>query len=442
VKKKKPPANVLTNIRSNWLSRGVSLAKAGVRAGGMATAQWFSDDPDVIKKNLLKHVHSLAKEMGQLKGSAMKVGQLLSTYGENFLPKEVNDVLKTLQQQSPPLAWKKVSALLKKELGKKLEDLEIDPDSWAAASIGQVHRGVLKATGAPLVVKIQYPGVKDAIDTDLKFFKVLLTMSRFIPRSPRLDQIFDEVREMLYQEMDYSKELAFTKKFTSLLADDPRFVIAKPFEGYCTDRLIVSSFEDGFVADEEAVQSLPQERRDAIGAAFLELYFRELLEFRLMQTDPHLGNYRIRLRQDGEDQLVLFDFGAVREIPADFQHSYRYLMEGVLAEDPKLIGKGGRAIGLLQPDDTPELVEKYCELCLLIGEPFSKAHSKNYDWGSSDLPKRVASKGSELVFGFKPRTPPRELVFLDRKLGGVFVFLSVLKSRLDARPILQAALRR
>jgi predicted unusual protein kinase regulating ubiquinone biosynthesis (AarF/ABC1/UbiB family) len=432
----------LSKLRTGLFSRGLSLAKAGLRAGSLATSQLLSDDPEKTKQRLFKTVEALATEMGQLKGSAMKVGQLLSTYGENFLPKEVNDILKTLQQKSPPLTWAKIEPRLKDELKNQMSSLDIEKVALASASIGQVHLAKRKSDGLLLAIKVQYPGVQGAIDTDLKFLKVMLSLTSFVPRGPRFDQVFDEVRDMLYQEVDYRKELSFTKKFRELLYADSKFVIPTPIEDLCTPKLMVTTFESGVTPDSLEALTLPLERRNRLGKAFLELYLRELLEFGLMQTDPHLGNYRIRIQPDGNDQLVLFDFGAVRTVSREFQQNYLWLMRGVHDQNPEFIERGGRAIGLLQPNDSPELIAKYVELCLLIGEPFSEQHSQDYDFGNSDLPRRVAKAGSELALNFKLRAPPAELVFLDRKLGGVFVFLTVLKCKMSGREMLADMINR
>jgi predicted unusual protein kinase regulating ubiquinone biosynthesis (AarF/ABC1/UbiB family) len=262
-------------------------------------------------------------------------------------------------------------------------------------------------------------------------------MSNLIPRGPRLDQIFHEIREMFYQEVDYHHERAFTERFAAALAGDERYRVARTFPEYCSRRVFTAEYLSGVRADASEAQALSQERRNRLGAAFLELYLKELLDLRLMQTDPHLGNYMIEIDPQGEnDRLVLLDFGAVREVPADFLAEYAALVDGGARKDERAIERAGRRLNLLQPEDPLDLVREYVELCLMLMEPFDGV----YDWGASDLPKRVAAKLARVAFQYRMRSPPRELVFLDRKLGGVFIFLSVLKCRMNARPILERAL--
>jgi predicted unusual protein kinase regulating ubiquinone biosynthesis (AarF/ABC1/UbiB family) len=443
----------LNEIRTSMLSRGLSLARASIRAGSVAANQWLNDKGDGTQAPIwMAQVEAVIRELGQLKGTAMKVGQTLSMYGEHLLPKEVNDVLKTLQQNSQALAWPAIKAIIEKELGaERFAELEIEETALASASIGQVHRARVKATGEVLALKVQYPGVDRAVETDLKLLKFILNVSDLVPRGPRFDQIFEEIREMFYQEIDYRNEFKFGEQFRELLKGDPRYIVPKAHARYSTSKLFASEFVEGVRADSAQAQALPVERRNRLGMAFFDVYLKELFDVRLMQTDPHLGNYLIQIAEDGNDKLVLLDFGAMRVVPADFLRTYAMLVEGGLKRDGHTIEKGGRRLNLLLPEDPMTLVEDYVQLCLMLTEPFSLpewnvapptllAADGSYDWGASDLPKRCAVVMKKVATNYKLRAPPRELIFLDRKLGGVFIFMSVLKCQLNARPTLERAL--
>lgn len=423
--------DTLKEIRSGLLSRGLSLAKAGLRAGNLAASHFRNQDPN--KPAWLGKVEYLVKELGELKGTAMKVGQTISMYGEHLLPKEVNELLKKLQQDSPALAWEAIRARLIEQLGEeKFNELEVEHNAIACASIGQVHKATIKSTGEVIALKIQYPGVDSAVETDLKLLKFILNMTELVPRGPRFDQIFAEIKEMFHQEIDYELERDFGSKFAELLKDDERFIVPEVHPRYCTKKVLAMEFVEGLRADHPDVQALLQDRRDRIGLMFLDLYLRELLEFRLVQTDPHLGNYMIQIDPNGaRDKLILLDFGAAREAPLDFLEGYRNLIEGGVLKDSRLIENGGRHLGLLQPQDSIELVDDYIDLCCLLTEPVRGM----YDWGKSDLPKRVTKRVGHFMTAYRLRAPPRELVFLDRKLGGVFIFLSVMKCVVDTREI-------
>jgi predicted unusual protein kinase regulating ubiquinone biosynthesis (AarF/ABC1/UbiB family) len=444
------PLNPLKKIKSGVFSRGLALAKVTVSVGAQAASHAVgslfakeADKDDRIRALLTGQVEVLARELGQLKGSLMKVGQMLSVYGEHFFPPEVNQVLKSLQSQSPPLEWAVIEKLLRRQLhpfgDARIAELEIDPEPLASASLGQVHRARRIKDNRELVLKIQYPGVDRAIDSDLSSLRSLLSIARLLQAGPRTDELFREVKQMLHQEVDYGKELEATRFFRDALAGDPRYIVAEVFPEYSTSRLLALSYEAGVPVDSPEVLGLSQERRDALAVAALDLYFRELFEFRLVQTDPHFGNYRVRLGGAGKgDRLVLFDFGAVRKVPESFLKSYRVMIRGAFDNDPAAVIRGAEGIGFLQQDDPPELRQQFVDLCLLIMEPFQESFmTTGYDWGGSDLPRRVARQGSKMIFSFRLRVPPREVVFLDRKMGGIFVFLSVLKVRIPTRDLLK-----
>lgn len=438
----------LSSLQTAFLSRGLRLAKTSLKIGALAAEQAvrsrLGDSPsqkDVNARLLTQQIEILTEELGQLKGSVMKVGQLISIYGEHFLPEEANRILKSLQFQSPTLAWDKVKAQIEKELGAKtLEALEIQETPWAAASIGQVHRARIKSTGEEIALKVQYPGIDTAIETDLKFLKTILSMGPLLPSGPRFHQIFDEVREMLYREVDYRLEIETTARFGEYLKEDARYLVPKVYPEFSSQRILATEFIDGVNLDGREVLGLSQEERNALGEAYLDLYIRELLDFKEVQTDPHFGNYKFIRRSDASrsGKIVLLDFGAVRDAPDDFLFHYKKVMTGGLLRDRSLIESGGRGLGLLKPEDPLELVDHYVNLCLLITEPF--ASDEPYDWGSSDLPKRVAKKGAEIAFGFHLRAPPRETIFLDRKLSGAFIVLSKLGVKASFRGLLMGRL--
>lgn len=428
-------------IKSSPLSRGMALAKvslsAGARAASYAIGNIFSGEEreDRLKKLLAAQASLLADEFGQLKGSLMKVGQLLSTYGEHFLPPEANEFLKSLQNRSPPLEWNEIHRVLIRQLGEeKLAQLKIDPEPIASASLGQVHRAQMVSGGPPLAMKIQYPGVDRAIDMDLKALRTVLSIANLLPgNSSRYDEIFREIREMLHREVDYGKELENTQFFREFLKDDVRYRVPEVISEFSTSRVLTTTLQEGFPVDGAEVAGLSQERRNQLGIAALELFFRELFELGIVQTDPHFGNYRVRIDSDSSTQLVLLDFGAIRKFSKTFLKAYQAMVRGAFSKDGDQVRKAALELGFLKPGDPEELQKEFVELCDLIMEPF---FNDLYDWGASDLPSRLAKKGTRVILNFRLRLPPREIVFLDRKMGGIFIFLAVLKAKINGREVL------
>lgn len=432
----------IKNLRTSSVSRSFSLASLGLRAGakaaGHAVGNLFSGE---ASKNLRKKVHLLdqavllTKELGQLKGSLMKAGQMLSVYGEHFLPAEVNQVLKTLQSDSDPVEWEEMRKVLLRQLGKeKMAQLQIEQESLAAASLGQVHRAKILKTGEEIVLKIQYPGVDKAIDGDIKTLRRLLSVTDWLPKIPATDDLFAEVKSMLRHELDYEREREMLSFFREKLKNDERFILPKPIPDYSSKRVLAMSLESGSAVDSEAVATLSQARRNKLAISALDLYFQELFLWKKVQTDPHFGNYRVRIDKDA-DKLLLFDYGAVREVSDEFIRKYRAMLRGIFYSDRSAFERGAAAMGILEEGDPQALKDLFYELCAAIVEPF--AGDGPYDWKRNDLPKRVSKITWEIFKKYPLRTPPKEVVFLDRKMAGMFTFMAVLGANFNAREILK-----
>lgn len=398
----------------------------------------------------IEQAEYLADELGRLKGSVMKVGQMLSVYGQYFMPPEAIEVLQSLQDDSPPVAWKELEPVVAERMGaKRMAELEIDREPLAAASLGQVHRARRRSDGRELCIKIQYPGVAEAINSDITTLTRLVRMARLVPQGVELNSVMHEVREMIYREVDYVHELRMTREYAERLADDDRFVVPEVFPEYSTDMLLVTSYEPGLNVRSEAVTSLSQERRNYLGRNALDLFFAEFFDWGRVQTDPHFGNYRVRLSEDGQDQLVLLDYGAVREFEPAFRDSYLEIVTGAYQGDADQIVDGAVGIGLLRPDSPQSVFDNFAEVGFLMVEPFTEhppdrllSAEGAYRWGDSDLPRRVSTAMSRAALSRWFRVPPREIVFLHRRLGGVFVLLSVLDAEIEGHPVLADNLAR
>lgn len=433
----------LKSLKTGTASRSFSIAsltvKAATRAAGHALGGLLQSETAKKardKAHLLLQAQSLVQQLGELKGSLQKTGQMLSIYGEHFLPAEISAVLRTLQSDSPPVEWPEMEKTLRRRLPEaRLRELEIEPEPCGAASLGQVHAAVVRKSGEHLALKIQYPGVEKSIDSDLKALRRILSLTDWLPKLPATEDLFEEVRSMLKREVDYGKEADTLAFFGKELAGDPRYVVPRTFPAYSGAKVLAMSFEEGVAIDSPEVAALSQDRRNALALSVLDLYFRELFLWRRVQTDPHFGNYRVRLGRGGEpDQLVLLDFGAMRDLPAVFMEKYTELLGGSLHQDRPRLERGGERLGLLEASDPAELKDLFYRLCVEITEPFLEPQP--FAWAESDLPRRVAARGWEIFRRFPLRTPPRELVFLDRKMAGVFTLLARLGAKVNGRELL------
>ena len=449
----------IKKIKSSVFSRTFSLAKLSVNAGVQIAGQGLNSllkDQEEKKsewnKFLQKQAKVFTKEVGELKGSIMKAGQMLSMYGEHFIPPEVNSFLRSLHQDSVALEWKAIEKILIHELGpEKLSLLEVETDALACASLGQVHKARIKSTGEIIVLKIQYPNVDKAIESDLKSIRSFLNLVKLLPNNKNLDPLFDEIRDMLVQETDYIQEAKNTEFFKAKLADDPRFVVPQVIKEFSNKKILATSFEQGLRIEDSVIQSLSLERRNQLASAFLDLYFKELFLWKIMQTDPHFGNYRIRIHPDGKDQIVLFDFGATRTYTENFLDTYHLMIKASFLNDRDQLYEAAKKLKFINEKDSEDLINGFADFCMATLEPFlSPEDPRNkgkilpdgsYDWKNTDLPQRLSQQVFSMIRNHTWRTPPQEIIFLDRKTGGVFIFLSQLRAKFKARDLLLKYLR-
>jgi predicted unusual protein kinase regulating ubiquinone biosynthesis (AarF/ABC1/UbiB family) len=447
-----PEADTIQNIRTGLFVRSLALARIALSSSrDLLTAKsWTAShtDPE-LQKRIEEQAKEIARELGLLKGSVMKVGQLLSMFGEHFLPPHVNSILKTLQCDSPSVEWKSLEKMVRGELGTKYDDLEIDPLAFSAASIGQVHRAKVKSNGKLLALKIQYPGVEKAIENDIRTLKTLLNFAPGIPKGERTALLLNEVDEMLKREIDYHGEASSYIQFRELLADDKRFYIPAIAKEFSTTKVLAIELVNGYKFDSDVILSLSQERRNHLGQALLELYLRELFQFGQVQTDAHIGNFLVRLKGetnvDGSvnacDQIVLLDYGAVRSFSDEFLNNYAKLVHGALTRDAVLVSEAGTAIGFLKACDSPLVHQEFYSFCSLVVEPFQDM-AVPYSWEGNDLPQRLANQLTRVIQAREFRAPPREVLFLDRKSTGLYVLLSKIGAKTNTQIHVRDAIKR
>ncbi len=450
----------VSRIKTGSFERRLSLTRAGLFAGTrvashMAT-NWFNNKETREQRHramLSSQARFLVDELGRLKGSVVKIGQVMALYGEHFLPEEVTEALHTLEDQTTSLEWPAIERVLKAEIGaRRLAELDIDPEPIGAASLGQVHRAVRRSDGLELVLKVQYPGVADAVDSDLNAVAQLLKVARLVRFGPEFDDWLEEVRQMMHREVDYRLEARTTEKFRQMLADDPRFIVPRVLPEYSTEHIIASTYEHGHSVGAQEVRELSLGRRSALGKAALELFFRELFVWGEIQTDPNFGNYRIRIAgEEGEspdhDRIVLLDFGAVQSYSREFLDPVIQMIRASYEDDLEQVIEGGVKLRFMSYDWPREVLEKFGQVCMSVLEPLARDRGQwpdyavnshgQYRWKQSDLPSRVARQAARSAISRYFRVPPKEFVFLNRKLIGVYTFVAVMHSEFNGEELLR-----
>ena len=255
-------------------------------------------------------------------------------------------------------------------------------------------------------------------------------MFNLLPIDLDVAGIADEAKRQLMQEADYLSEARFLEHYRKLVADEPSLLVPRVHGDLTTTRILAMDFVEAAPLD--ALATMSQGRRNAIGTVLERLMFRELFEFRVMQTDPNFANY---LYQRKSGRLVLLDFGATRHFDTGFVLNYARISRAVIDGDRAAVAREAVRIGYAAADDPPQRMDAVVDMCLLACEPLR--HIGRYDFGTSDLPARMRKLGIELAIRRRLlRLPPPETLFLHRKLVGSFLLLARLRAHVDARSLI------
>ena len=373
----------------------------------------------------------VAEQLSQLRGAAMKVGQLLSMDGGDLIPPELAGVFERLRQDAHAMPPKQLRRVLNAAWGRDwLRRFErFDPQPMAAASIGQVHRGTTK-DGRDLAVKVQYPGVRDAIASDVDNVATLVRMTGMLPKGVDIAPLLDEAKAQLAEEADYEREAACIRRFRALLEGDDGFVIPDVHDDFTTRDVLAMDHVAGQPI--ETLAAGPQDVRDRVGARLLELVMRELLEFRLMQTDPNFANY---FYQPDTGRIVLLDFGATREVPERLSEGYRRLLRAGMDLDWDAVRAAAVGMGLADDGIGGENEQTMAEIFEMSMEPMR--HEGPYDFGTTDLAVRMRDHGIKLRTSGFNHVPPPAAVFFHRKFGGTYLLATKLRARVDMGALLR-----
>ena len=446
----------VSRIKTGSFERRLSLTKAGLFAGtrmATHTALGIFSGKEVRqqrrKEMLSKQAKFLVEELGKLKGSVVKIGQVMALYGEHFLPVEVTEALHTLEDKTISLEWSAIHHVLLRELGPEtLAELEIEEEPIGAASLGQVHRATRRSDGEQICLKIQYPGVADAVDSDLDSVATLLKLAKVVSFGPDFDEWLEEVRHMMHREVDYRLEAETTIRFRDMLKSDHRFIVPRIFPEYSTSHVMATSYEPGLSVTSEAVQELSLARRNHLARSSLELFLREMFVWKEMQTDPNFGNYRIRIAETPEEQdkIVLLDFGAVQKYPDSVLGPVCRMIKASYDQNLQAVIEGGVELHFMRAEWPHKVLNEFGEVCMAVLEPLATTRRSvpenalnaqgHYRWKQSDLPARVAKRAALSAINRYFKIPPKEFVFLNRKLVGVYTFISVLGAEFNGEDIL------
>ncbi|WP_395005621.1 ABC1 kinase family protein [Cypionkella sp.] len=405
----------------------------GVAAGGLRSLA-NGKRPDLAEllftpANTLR----LTDGLSHLRGAALKLGQMLSMDTGLVLPEEVTALLSRMRDDARHMPPKQLQTTLNAEWGPgwygRFARFDLRP--FAAASIGQVHRAVTR-DGQDLAIKVQYPGVRASIDSDVDNMATLLRLPGLVPRGMDLAPLLAEAKRQLHAEADYLAEAQHLSRFGTLLQGSEVFTLPKLHPDLCTPQVLAMSYLPSAPLD--TLTSAPQALRDRVAAALIDLVLRELFVFGAMQTDPNLANYRYDATSG---RIVLLDFGAVQPIAPALAADFRALARVALTGEADATRAAMLRIGYFSQATAPQhqaLIEAMFETAMA---PLRQ--DQPFDFGQSDLLERLRDMG--LAIGRDrelAHVPPAATLFLHRKIGGMYLMAAKLKARVALRPLLEA----
>lgn len=379
------------------------------------------------------NMRRVADELARMRGAAMKVGQLISMDTGDVLPQELADIMARLRADADFMPPRQLREVLDAEWGKgwrnRFKRFDVRP--IAAASIGQVHRAQLP-DGTELAIKIQYPGIARSIDSDVANIGRLMRLSGLLPDGFAIGPYLDEARTQLNEEADYQAEAAHLLRFSALLEKDQNLTVPTLYAPLSTGRVLAMTFVPSDKI--ESVADLSQDGRDHIMHVLCDLMLRELFDFGAMQTDPNFANYRY----DSETgRVVLLDFGATRTIPPDLSNQMRALVNAGRTGNRAKVAGIVSAMGLV-PDTVEERYrDRILDMIMLVFDEFRVAPL--FDVAGSGLIQRLQKAGEALALeGFVPPPMPMDLLYVQRKVAGMFLLAKRLRARVPIADMMTA----
>ena len=433
-----PPPVTSSTVPSGRLSR---LMRMGQMATGVAGNMLLAGARELaqgrrpnISELLLTPANALriTQQLAQMRGAAMKVGQLISMDAGDLLPAELAAILARLRSDAHAMPQRQVQAVLTANWGAQWQQ-RFEPFLFtpiAAASIGQVHRAKT-LDGRDLAIKVQYPGVRASIDSDVDNVAALLRLSGLLPSTLDITPLLLEAKRQLREETNYQAEGIHLQRFADLLLDAPEFVVPRLHADLTTPDVLAMSFVEGVPI--ESMLDAPQAERDRIVRLLVELLFRELFEFGLMQTDPNFANYHY---DPEHKQLILLDFGATRSFVPAFGHGYQRLIRAAIAADRAAMAHAAIAIGYFDDLTQGKHQSAVLDMMQMALEPLR--HKGDFDFGATDMVQRLRDAGMALGLDRDFwHIPPIDTLFLHRKLGGLYLLAARLKARVNVRQLLE-----
>ena len=424
------------NVPTSRLSR---FAKLGSLATGVAGNMLVDGAKSALtgkgwdNKRLLlqpKNIEKLAVQLSHLRGAAMKLGQLLSMDAGDLLSPELAQLLALLRSDANPMPHKQLVEVLKEQWGddwlSRFSHIELRP--FAAASIGQVHLAY-QENGDKLAVKVQYPGIAKSVESDVDNVITLLTLSRLLPKDLDIKPLVNEAKAQLLAEADYLREADYLIRYKNALNGNAHFKVPDVYTSHSTQQVLTMEYVNAEPI--ESITEQPQSQRSFVAEQLINLFFEEMFEFKLIQTDPNFANFHY---QTETQKIVLFDFGATREISTELSSAYLALFKAGSDNSREGVLKAASQIGYFKDDIMDNYKNNVIDLFLMACEPLR--HDGEFDFKHSELALKIKDAGLALSAQSQQwHTPPVDALFIHRKLAGLYLIAARLGAKIDVRAL-------
>ncbi|SMO42051.1 ABC1 kinase family protein [Gracilimonas mengyeensis] len=415
---------------SSKFERGTRIAKTGLKVGTNYAKRYLrkksgKEDDSGDGNFHAENAKQVFQEFTKLRGTALKIAQGMSM-DQGFLPEEFAEVMSQAQYSVPPINKALVRSIIKRELGKYPEQLfaSFESEAFAAASIGQVHKAELK-DGRKVAIKIQYPNVRETIDSDLGLAKIL--MKRIVKKGADIDPYFDEVKQTLLDETDYQKEGKqidlFRERFGGL-----NIVIPEWVEEYSTDKVLCMTYLEGRHLGEFLKEDPSQEQRNHFGQLLWDFFHEQIKDMDFVHADTHPGNFLFTY----DDKLGVIDFGCVKKFPEEFFMNYLRLLPTHLADDEEAIRELYKKLNVIKPNaDNPEHEERYFNFARNYGMTFAEPYKHEFfDFGDKDYRNSIKHYTKDAPIGNEPRGS-QHFLYTTRVHLGLYNLLMKMGAHID-----------
>ena len=423
----------VSSLARSTLSTGLLL-----RLGFNTSQNLFSDiitlkKPDlrsalVSKKNVTATVNTLKN----LRGAAMKFGQLMSMDESIILSPDLAAVFAQLRSSGYSMTPSQLKKILNQNWGdgwlRNFKHFEVRP--FAAASIGQVHKGTLKS-GEIVAIKVQFPGVRQSIDNDLSSLKFIMKTSGMLPAKFPLDYYITQCGDLLKRETDYELEAINITRFSEFLRSNDKLNVPKVYNQLSTQETLTMSFLEG--RELSSKMAYDQSSINEISLSLLELLLNEIFTFKLVQTDPNLANF---LLSEGDNSLCILDFGACCQVSEATHELYKDLLNVALTLDANKIKSFLEDKNFIPKDASSEGTKFFDRIISIAINEISQ--NEIFDFQQSKVFEIITEEDLNLYFELIPSSLfGSDFIFIQRKIFGLILFFRAIGAKLPLLKILK-----